>query len=236
MSRTLVGGLLAFLMVGPASPANAQTAAETPLPGAPVASAKPRYVYESLAGYGAVAFRGGILQFMSDPDIKKDAKARPSGDLVFTYVYDDNLFLDVTAGYAWNRLGRDTNRFVVSSVPITLGARYVMRLRERNRPFIGAGGGLYIWTVHTRELDAGKDPITFERLRRGDLGFYFVGGADRRMSQHISASADITYHQILAKDTADFPAGYNGNKSYLQARLGITFFFTLSERISELPE
>jgi outer membrane protein W len=198
---------------------------------------KPRVVYESLLGQGGIGFRGGTLKFLSDTDIEKDASPRLVGDLAFTYVYDENLYADVQVGYGWNRLGDDPERYVVTTVPITLGARYLLVQRRRNRPFVGAGAGLYIWTVHTKDLGAGKDPVTFERLRRADLGFYLVGGVQRRMNQRVVTTADLSYHNILAKNESDFPSGYNGNKSYVQARLGITFFFTLSERLDTvLPE
>jgi outer membrane protein W len=234
MFRTLVGGLLAFLILGAASLASAQ---DTTLDGTVIPTAKPRIVYESLVGFGGVGFRGGTLKFLADSDIEKDAKPRLSGDLTFTYVYDDNLYLDVLAGYGWNRLGDDVDRFVVSTVPITGGVRYLLMQRRRNQPFVGAGAGLYVWTVHTKDLGAGKDPVTFERLRRGDLGFYLSGGVQRRMSQHVAMTGDVTYHRILAKDVNDFPSGYNGNKAYVQARIGVQFFFSLSERLdTALPE
>jgi len=235
MSRSQWGRLLTFLMI--ATPILAQAQISDLNDPAAVTTTKPRIVYQSLLGYGGVGFRGGSLMFLADPDIEKDAKPRLSGDFNFTYVYDENLYADVQVGYAWNRLGDDPERYVVSSVPITIGARYLLMQRRRNRPFIGAGGGLYVWTVHTKDLGAGKDPSTFERLRRGDLGFYLMGGVQRRLKQNMTASADISYHTILAENVSDFPSGYNGNKSYMQARLGITFFFSLSERLdSVLPE
>jgi len=235
MSRSQWGGLLALLMIATPFLANAQTPDLNAA--AAIPETKPRVVYQSLLGYGGIGIRGGTLQFLSDADIEKDATPRLSGDLAFSYVYDDNLYADVQAGYGWNRLGDDPDRYVVSTVPLTVGFRYLLLPRRRNRPFVGAGGGLYVWTVHTKDLGAGKDPATFERLRRGDLGFYVVGGVQRRMKQNITTSADISFHNILAKDVHDFPSGYNGNKSYVQARLGITFFFTLSERLDTvLPE
>ena len=57
------------------------------------------------------------------------------------------------------------------------------------------------------------------------------------MSKYVTANADVSYHSIMAENAEDFPSGYNGNKSYLLARLGITFFFSLSERLDQgLPE
>jgi hypothetical protein len=41
----------------------------------------------------------------------------------------------------------------------------------------------------------------------------------------------------MAKDVKDFPSGFNGDKAYAQFRLGVTFYFSLSEKIdSGLPE
>ena len=50
-------------------------------------------------------------------------------------------------------------------------------------------------------------------------------------------TADGSYHYIMAKDEKRFPSGYNGDKAYAQVRLGVTFFFSLSEKIDTgLPE
>jgi len=236
MVRTLSKAVITVLVFGAASLAQAQEPA-IDAGTASATTAKQRVIFESLVGYGGIGFRGGIPLFLQDADIKKDATPRLSGDLAFAYVYDDNLVADLNIGYAWNRLGDDINRYVVTSVPMTLGARYLLNRQSRLRPYIGAGGGFYIWTIHTKDLGAGKDPITFERLRRADLGFYGVAGAERRMSKYVTANADISYHSIMAENKVDFPSGYNGNKSYVLARLGITFFFSLSERLDQgLPE
>ena len=57
------------------------------------------------------------------------------------------------------------------------------------------------------------------------------------VSRTVQLGADVSYHEILAKNLNDFPSGYNGNKSYVQARLAITFFFSLSERLdTALPQ
>lgn len=236
MVRSFAKAFVAFLVLGVASPVLAQEPSIDA--GTASASTTPKVViFESLVGYGGVGFRGGIPKFTGDADIKKDATPRLSGDFTFNYVYDDHLVADLNVGYAWNRLGDDPNRYMVSSVPMTLGARYLFGRQSRIHPFIGAGGGVYIWTVQTKDLGAGKDPITFERLRRGSLGFYGTAGVERRMSKYVVASADVLYHSIRAQNETDFPSGYNGNKSYFQARLGVSFFFSLSERLDQgLPE
>jgi outer membrane protein W len=192
---------------------------------------------DSLVGNGGVGFRGGMIKFYQDQTIQSDAKARLSGDLVFSYVYSDHFTLDATVGYAWNRLDDNEKFWLATSVPVVAGVRYLTRYGQTMRPYIGAGGGMYVWSIQSRDLGAAKDPLTFERLRRADLGFYGAVGVERTMSKHIVTTGDLLYHYILAKDTADFPSGYNGNKSYAQVRLGVTFYFTLSERIDTgLPE
>jgi len=236
MVRTPSKALIAFLLLGTASLAHAQEPA-IDAGTASVSTAKQRVVFESLVGYGGIGFRGGIPKFTGDADIKKDAAPRLSGDLAFAYVYGDDIIADVNIGWAWNRLGDDIDRYAVSSAPLTVGARYLFKRQSRLRPFVGLGGGAYIWTVHTKDLGAGKDPVTFERLRRANLGYYGTAGAERRMSKYVTANADVSYHSIMAENKEDFPSGYNGNKSYLLARLGITFFFSLSERLDQgLPE
>lgn len=216
MARHLLGGLIALL-------------------GLAIAAPSPAY---DLVGSGGVGFRGGSLIFTQDKQVKDAASARLSGDLTFSYVYSDHITADVIVGYGWSRLDTGTDQYwLLNSVPITLGARYALKDGKVYRPFLGAGGGMYVWSILTRRLDVTKDPVTFERLRRADFGFYGTAGVERRMSKHITMIGDGSYHYILAKDTADFPSGFNGNKGYYQFRLGLALFFSTSERIdSGLPE
>ena len=99
------------------------------------------------------------------------------------------------------------------------------------RPFVGGGGGLYNWSILSEDLGAAKDPVTYERLRRVDLGIYGIVGVERQMSRHITMVADGNYTHIFAADEESFPSGYGGDKSYFQVRIGVTFWFSLSERI-----
>lgn len=225
MSRTVVGGLAALLVIA--------------LPLSAPAS--------ELVGYGGIGFRGGLAKFgaeantplgLDNEPLPDGTKIRPSFDLVFSYVFSDHLWLDVTAGYSWNRMSHDDERFwIVSAVPLTAGFRYLIWDGRRMRPYVGAGGGMYVWTIHSKDLGAAKDPVTFERFRRADLGFYGVAGVQRQMSKHIALTGDAAYHFIKAANTEDFPSGYNGNRSFVQVRLGATFYFTLTERIDTgLPE
>jgi outer membrane protein W len=216
MSRRVVGGFLTLLVMA--------------LPISAFAS--------ELVGFGAISFRGGVIKFIQDRITAEDAKPRFSGDLVFSYVYSDHLMLDVDVGYAWNRLDKNDDRFwLATSVPLTAGWRYLVRDGKTMRPYIGAGGGMYVWSIQSKDLGASKDPITFERLRRADPGIYGVIGVQRQTSKHIAMNADGLYHYIFASNPDDFPSGYNGNKGYAQVRLGVTFYFTLSERIDTgLPE
>jgi outer membrane protein W len=157
---------------------------------------------------------------------------------VFSYVRSDHLTFDVTAGYGWNRLESGTpNFYVMTATPITFTGRYFLRDGKVWRPYVGAGGGVYVWSVLSQDLGAAKDPATFERLRRARPGLHGLAGVERRMSKHITMTGDFGYHYILAKDVEHFPSGYNRDKAYAQVRVGVTFFFSLSERIdSGLPE
>jgi outer membrane protein W len=216
MSRSVVGGLLALLVTALPLSAPAQ----------------------DLVGNGGIGFRGGLARFYQDKMTAENASARLSAELVFSYVYSNHLWLDVTAGYVWNRLGDNEDFWMVQSVPLfTLGGRYQLWEGKRLRPYIGAGGGFYVWAIQSKDLGVAKDPVTFERLRRADLGVFGMVGAEREMSSHIHLTADGVYNYIFSEDVNDFPSGYNGNKGYAQIRLGVTFYFTLSERIDTgLPE
>jgi outer membrane protein W len=216
MSRNFVGGLLLILLAGSTTPSWAA----------------------DILGSGGIGARGGTLIFTQDVPTKTQASPRLLGDIVFTYVWTDHVSFDVTSGYGWNRLRSDNPEFyVVTTTPITLGGRFFLRDGKVWRPYVGAGGGVYVWSVLTHDLGAAKDPLTFERLRRARPGFYGVGGMERRMSKHISMTGDVGYHYILAKDLVRFPSGYNRDKAYAQVRVGVTFYFSLSEKIDTgLPE
>jgi len=216
MSRKFVGGLLFILLAGSATPSRAT----------------------DLVGAGGIGVRGGSLLFTQDQETHKAAKPRLSGDLVFSYVSSDHVTFDVTTGYGWNRLSTNNpNYFVVTATPITLSGRYFLRDGKVWRPYVGAGGGLYVWSILSHDLGSATDPATFERLRRARPGFHGMVGMERRMSKHIGMTADGSYHYIMAKDEKRFPSGYNGDKAYVQVRLGVTFFFSLSEKIDTgLPE
>lgn len=216
MSRKFVGGLLFILLAGSATPSRAT----------------------DLLGSGGIGLRGGSLLFTQDAQTKNVAKPRLSGDLLFSYVWTDHVTLDITTGYGWNRLRTDNpSYFVVTATPVTLTGRYFPHDGKVWRPYLGAGGGLYVWSILNHELSAAKDPATFEQLRRARPGFHGMIGMERRMSKHISMTGDMSYHYIMAKDLKRFPSGFNGNKAYAQARLGVTWFFSLSEKIDTgLPE
>ncbi|HYJ33610.1 MAG TPA: outer membrane beta-barrel protein [Candidatus Binatia bacterium] len=226
MSRNVVGGLMALLVI--ALPLAARA--------------------DDLTGFGGIGFRGGLSKFGSEANtplslttnqpLADGTKPRLSGDLVFSYVFGSHVWGDVTVGYAWNRLDTNDNRFwLESAVPITGGLRYLLHEGKAIRPYVGAGGGFYVWSIQSKDLGAAKDPSTFERYRRADPGVYGMAGVERTMSKHISTTADVVYHHIFAQNTADFPSGYNGNKSFTQIRLGVSFYFTLTERIDTgLPE
>ena len=191
-----------------------------------------------LVGFGGIGIRGGMIKFIQDRITAEDAKPRLSGDLVFSYVTSDHLWMDLTVGYAWNRLDKNDDRYwLATSVPVTLGFRYLVRDGKKMRPCIGGGGGMYVWSIQSKDLGAAKDPVTFERLRRADPGIYGMVGVQRQTSKHIAVTGEGVYHYIFASNPKDFPSGYNGNKGYAQVRLGVTFYFTLSERIDTgLPE
>jgi outer membrane protein W len=174
---------------------------------------------------------------VADEDVAENAAPRLSGDLSFTYFWDENLVGDLTIGYAWNRLGDNEERWMIQMVPMTLGVRYVMKRQSRNRPYVGAGAGAYVWAIQTKDLGAAKDDITYERYRRADFGFYGVAGVERRLKNSLTATGDVAYHYVLAENVEDFPSGYNGDKAFIQIRLGLKFWFSLSERLDQgLPE
>jgi len=211
MIRKLAGGLFVLLLTATAAPAAA----------------------DDLTGSGGVGVRGGTSFFTQDPTITATSQPRISGDLVLSYVWTDHVTADITIGYGWNRLDTGDPRFyAVTIVPLfPVGVRYRLQQGSVLRPYLGGGAGMYNWSILSEDLGAAKDPQTFERLRRVDFGVYGVAGAERQMSKHITMVLDGTYTHIFADDEELFPSGYSGAKAYFQVRLGVTFWFSLSERV-----
>ena len=75
------------------------------------------------------------------------------------------------------------------------------------------------------------DPTTFARFRKAVPGVYASAGVEKRFSKYVTGTGDLVYHYMFSEDKTDFPSGFNGNKSYLQARLGVNVYFSVSERI-----
>ncbi len=216
MSRTIVGGVLTLLISALATPTLAF----------------------DLTGSGGIGIRGGTLFFTKDETITENSQPRISGDLVMSYAWTDHITADVTVGWGWNKLDTGDDRFYVANVvPLfPIGVRYFIR-DGQIRPYVGGGGGLYNWSILSKDLGAAKDPQTFERLRRVDAGVYGLAGVERQMSKHITMVADGSYTHIFASDESAFPSGYGGAKAYFGVRLGVTFWFSLSERIDTgLPD
>lgn len=217
MIRSFVGGIIVLLVTATVIPAAAS----------------------DQTGYGGIGIRGGTLIFTQDPTITQNAVPRISGDLVLSYGVTDHLTADVTVGWGWNKLDTgDPAYFIANVVPLfPVGVRYRFMDGSVMRPFVGGGGGFYNWSILSEDLGAAKDPLTFERLRRVDLGLYAIAGVERQMSKHITMTGDGNYTRIFAGDQDRFPSGYSGAKAYFQFRIGVTFWFSLNERVdSGLPD
>jgi hypothetical protein len=211
-----------------------------------------------LTGHACVGFRGGGALFTGglnydrakppDPNTgeiglyEHSVRPRLAGDLVFGYAWSDHLTLEMWTSWAWSRFKSDApgaadSFYVATSVPALLGVRYLAMDGRPWRPFAGVGGGIYWWSVLSRDLGAAKDPATFVGLRKGVPGVYGNVGVEHRLSKFITGTGDVVYHYLFSEDLKDYPSGFNGNKSYVQVRLGVNFYFSVSERIeSGFPE
>ena len=97
-----------------------------------------------------------------------------------------------------------------------------------------------------------KDSVTYPRCLAPELrGFRFphnvhrvpdymgVGQAEKqqRIREIVEIAVAHGYTHIFAGDEDLFPSGYSGPKAYFAVRLGVSFWFSLSERIDTgLPD
>jgi opacity protein-like surface antigen len=236
MSRILRGGLIAFLLMGVAASASADDL--TGMAGVGI-RAGGSYFNQ---GYNPERFETDAQgNFVLDQNgqkipVAENLDPRLAGDLAFEYIWSDHVAIELSTSWAWSAIKHGSEAYqdsfyVTTSVPFLLSARYRMRHGKAWRPYVGGGAGGYWVSVLSKDLGPSKDPQTFQDVRRFVPGFYLTGGVEKGLTKTVTATGDLAYHYTFWEDKENFPSGLNGNKSYIQLRLGLVFHFSVSERI-----
>lgn len=236
MSRILRGGLIAFLFMGFVASASASD-----LTGMAGVSVRVGGAYFN-QGFNPERWEtDGQGNFVLDANgnrvaVQENLDPRLAGDLAFQYVWSDHVTIEMSTSFAWSQIAHGSEAYqdsfyVATSVPFLLSGRYLMRDNKTWRPYFGGGAGGYWVSVLSHDLGPSKDPATYQDIRRFVPGFFLTGGVEKRMTKTMTGTADLAYHYTFWEDTEDFPSGLNGNKSYIQLRLGLVFHFSVSERI-----
>jgi hypothetical protein len=161
--------------------------------------------------------------------LRSSVKPRLYGDVCFGYVFKSYLSGLMSAGYGWEGYSFDNMR-VTTATPVTVGIEYRYGT-GKYVPKAGVGVGYYIWSV-LQDRRAMSDPITREKLRRGNAGGYVLAGVDYFVRPGISLDVEVVGHHVFAKDTSAFPSGYAYDKQLLTMKLGVRYYFSSQKKSS----
>ena len=192
-----------------------------------------------VTGRAFMSAAGGTMLYLADDQmngskirmdgytIHSNTKPRLYGDVSFGYVFKPYLSGLMTVGYGWEAYSFDNMR-VTTAKPVTVGVEYRYGTRKYV-PKAGIGVGYYVWSV-LEDRRVMKDPITREKLQRGNPGGYVTAGLDYFVRPGISLVCDVAGHYIFSKDIKAFPSGYAYNENLLAIKLGVRYYFASQKK------
>jgi hypothetical protein len=198
--------------------------------------------------------------YLADEDSRSGGSPRPEFGAVAEYA--TSAAWSVRMSYAWGWTAYPEGRTPLEAgirvpkpvkilAPITFGWVRRFSPESESNLFLGAGVGLYWWQYRI----SGKiqrDPQTLARIESSkvfgtfDPGVYGQFGYERPLTGRLSIRGEVLAHYVFAANEDDFPgpteddpnfdrlAIYDGNDVFVNARLGVTFFFDLTR--FEAPE
>ena len=185
-----------------------------------------------VTGRASISTALGSFTFISDEymngnALDSNAKPRLYGQMGFGYEFRPYLAATASAGFGWEAYSFDENR-LVTIVPGIVGAEYRLGT-GRYVPRVGAGIGLYHWTV-LEDRRVLKDAVTRKPLMRNDFGIYGLIGLDYFAAPNIAASLEVEGHRIFSEDKTSFPSGYSLNDDVLMVKVGVKYFFSTQRK------
>ena len=191
----------------------------------------------SVASAGDVTGRGslgaaiGLMKWTADDETSRDSQWRPLMQGVFRYAFRPNLEAQFQSWFGWSSyaLRGDT---VTVVVPSTIGLNYRFNPASRDVFRVGAGGGVYAWRV-TEKSDTSyfispSDGIV-EKREGAAPGIYAEVGVERFMSEHVTASLDLSYHMMFSKNDR-LKDGWGDNDAFAALRVGVHYYFPLGAK------
>lgn len=181
-----------------------------------------------IVGRGSLGVSGGAMLFTSG-DQFGEGSARPIGHVMFKYNFTGSLAAVLESGFGWNAYTEGDQDTLATVIPSTLGLEFRKNMGGKDLwPHLGFGGGLYSLGVKDtyRSWAYGNDGR--ERLTWTSFGVYGKVGSELLFDNGVSMNLDFLYHQIFSEDLDRFPDRWgNQNTAFIEARLGVNYYFTL---------
>jgi hypothetical protein len=184
-------------------------------------------------GDNTIRFRAGLFEPEGDSEYWDDAEALFTGDAseledtVFGIDYRRDLdpagrFSLLVSASAYEGEDRREDRFFVDNLgfpiehdvlltiaPFTAGVNFNLLPQGPVRPYVGAGGGFYVWELEETGDFVFGDDIFFESFldEGGTFGYYYLAGIEVPVGPSFALFAEGRWHNAedeLSDDFEDF--------------------------------
>ncbi len=216
---------------------------------------------EDLRGRGSIGANIGGMLWTGGSDLSEGAEPRPHGELVFGYVWRTHTQFVSHLGFAWN--GYNTSYIDGDGVrheggwsklvprgfresdldlsrPAIARVGYLTAEIQRNfgigkyQPHVNVGAGLYSWRVgSTRRVLV--DPVSRNTTSHVSPGINFAIGVEDYASNSVALDANVAAHYVMSADATRLPTAFNQNSHFVEVRLGLRWYFTISGAAPQLP-
>jgi len=194
-------------------------------------------------GQGSLGARIGVPYFLSDFDTKDGQKPRLLATANFGYRFSPNWRLMTDFGFGWvvykddaplpYKVTNSTDSIQVKQdlmtkiVPINATLIHVFDGNAKKwSPYVGAGV-----TINRMEIDNQRrkiqDPATFKPWINWSPGVHAILGQELFLQSNENVSLDfaVRYTYLFSENAEDFPSGFTGNDSHLDATFGVNVHF-----------
>jgi len=194
-------------------------------------------------GQGSLGARIGVPYFLSDFDTKDGQKPRLLASANFGYRFSPNWRLMTDFGFGWvvykddaplpYKVTNSTDSIQVKQdlmtkiVPVDATLIHVFDGDAKKwSPYIGAGLSITRMEIDNQRRKI-QDPATFKPWINWAPGVHAMIGEELflQSNENVSLDFSIRYTYLFSENTEDFPSGFTGKDSYLNASFGVNVHF-----------
>lgn len=184
-------------------------------------------IFESLTGFTGYGFTVGGFKLLGG-ELAGKSQVRPLLQGAFRYRFNESWQGVGEFGFGWSSFEAKGDTVMTT----TFGTLGLLRsVTELLGADVRAGGGLgfYRWNYKFNGKSI-RDDVT-QRFYRGFVpGFYLGAEAERRLTQHVTATGSLQNHYIFTSSDK-FQSLFDGNYDALTFRFGLNYHFSPYEGI-----